>query len=133
MPERESEQRELAKRKFLQKNPEYGYGAVDNTSSSSNIKSNNNRSSNDDSTPATSATTAKKVVIDSIRESDFPRLLQPLGQRAPVKEEERRRGPGVNGLVYLDHAGATLYGVSQLREAMEPLLQGVHGNPHSQV
>ncbi|CAM9811333.1 unnamed protein product, partial [Phaeothamnion confervicola] len=36
------------------------------------------------------------------------------------------------GLVYLDHAGATLYGASQLRDAMSSLLTHVHGNPHSQ-
>ncbi|CAM9663762.1 unnamed protein product, partial [Hapterophycus canaliculatus] len=43
----------------------------------------------------------------------------------------RQNRPG--NLVYLDHAGATLFGVSQLREAMEPLLAGtIHGNPHSQ-
>lgn len=63
----------------------------------------------------------KKLLVDNIRERDFPHLLQ----------RERQQGDG--GLVYLDHAGATLYGASQLRDVTESLLKTVHGNPHSQV
>lgn len=57
-------------------------------------------------------------LIDQIREEEFPLLRHPFS---------------TTGAVYLDHAGATLYGKTQLRNAIEPLSQAVHGNPHSQA
>ncbi|XP_077244486.1 molybdenum cofactor sulfurase (LOS5) (ABA3) isoform X3 [Tasmannia lanceolata] len=49
--------------------------------------------------------------IDEIRASEFKRL---------------------DGLVYLDHAGATLYSESQMESVIKDLTRSVYGNPHSQ-
>lgn len=49
--------------------------------------------------------------IDDIRASEFKRL---------------------NGLVYLDHAGATLYSELQMGAIFKDLTTNVYGNPHSQ-
>ncbi|CAN6454395.1 unnamed protein product [Victoria cruziana] len=49
--------------------------------------------------------------IDEIRASEFKRL---------------------NGFVYLDHAGATLYSESQMEATFNDLTTKVYGNPHSQ-
>ncbi|KAF6170534.1 hypothetical protein GIB67_031942 [Kingdonia uniflora] len=38
----------------------------------------------------------------------------------------------LDGLVYLDHAGATLYSELQMEEVMKDLTSNVYGNPHSQ-
>ncbi|CAM9966533.1 unnamed protein product [Ectocarpus sp. 12 AP-2014] len=104
---------------FVRRNPEYGYrSAVEGIAAADGLH---------------------RLPIDSIRERDFPRLLQPLIDATVTTSTRRRRQQHQQqqqqqvDLVYLDHAGATLFGVSQLREAMEPLLAGaVHGNPHSQ-
>ncbi|CAN0286335.1 unnamed protein product, partial [Ectocarpus sp. 12 AP-2014] len=104
---------------FVRSNPEYGYrSAVEGTAAADGLR---------------------RVPIDSIRERDFPRLLQPVIDATVTTSTSRRRQQHHQqqqqqvDLVYLDHAGATLFGVSQLREATEPLLAGaVHGNPHSQ-
>ena len=37
----------------------------------------------------------------------------------------------LDGQVYLDYTGGSLYAASQLRQHMELLAQGVYGNPHS--
>lgn len=110
------------KMKFVAKHPEYGYGYASNPDSSSHQQQHPMVPSRilapeqkHDETPHGGI---QKLVVDSIREKDFPHLLQQHGS---------------SGLVYLDHAGATLYGASQLREATESLLKTVHGNPHSQV
>lgn len=104
---------------FVRSNPEYGYrSAVEGTAAADGLH---------------------RLPIDSIRERDFPSLLQPVIDATATTSTRRRRQQHQQqqqqvDLVYLDHAGATLFGVSQLREAMEPLLAGaVHGNPHSQV
>ncbi|CAN0049857.1 unnamed protein product, partial [Discosporangium mesarthrocarpum] len=65
--------------------------------------------------------------IDDIREVDFPHLYSSSTATHPDGNKEGR------GLIYLDHAGATLFGESQLREATGTLLASVHGNPHSQA
>ncbi|KAJ4810324.1 Molybdenum cofactor sulfurase [Rhynchospora pubera] len=49
--------------------------------------------------------------IDEIRATEFKRL---------------------QGKVYLDHAGATLYSEKQMEEVTKDLLSNVYGNPHSQ-
>ncbi|XP_074573005.1 molybdenum cofactor sulfurase isoform X1 [Curcuma longa] len=49
--------------------------------------------------------------IDDIRASEFKRL---------------------EGLVYLDHAGATLYSEAQMEAVVKDLTTNVYGNPHSQ-
>ncbi|KAF5179121.1 Molybdenum cofactor sulfurase [Thalictrum thalictroides] len=49
--------------------------------------------------------------IDEIRATEFKRL---------------------NGLVYLDHAGATLYSEIQMEAVLKDLTSNVYGNPHSQ-
>ncbi|URE41451.1 hypothetical protein MUK42_33043 [Musa troglodytarum] len=49
--------------------------------------------------------------IDEIRASEFKRL---------------------QGLVYLDHAGATLYSEAQIEAVAKDLTSSVYGNPHSQ-
>ncbi|EPS65546.1 molybdenum cofactor sulfurase, partial [Genlisea aurea] len=49
--------------------------------------------------------------IDEIRATDFKRL---------------------NDVVYLDHAGATLYSESQIQSVFNDLSRTLHGNPHSQ-
>lgn len=107
------------KTSFVRSNPEYGYrSAVEFTDAGDGLP---------------------RLPIDSIRERDFPSLLQPATDATATTPTRRRRQQHQQqqqqvDLVYLDHAGATLFGVSQLREAMEPLLAGaVHGNPHSQV
>ncbi|CBJ33682.1 conserved unknown protein [Ectocarpus siliculosus] len=104
---------------FVRNNPEYGYrSVVEGTAAADGLH---------------------RLPIDSIREHDFPSLLQPVIDATATTSTRRRRQQHQQqqqqqvDLVYLDHAGATLSGVSQLREAMEPLLAGaVHGNPHSQ-
>lgn len=111
------------KKTFVRNNPVYGYTSV-----------------------ADAATSAgqDQLKIDRIREVDFPTLLQPLvgaAEPSAAREEQQQEQHRYQqhqqqprGLVYLDHAGATLFGASQLRQSMEPLLAGtVHGNPHSQV
>nr|CAB3468709.1 unnamed protein product [Digitaria exilis] len=49
--------------------------------------------------------------IDDLRAADFKRL---------------------EGMVYLDHAGATLYSEGQMADVSEDLMSNVYGNPHSQ-
>lgn len=49
--------------------------------------------------------------IDKLRASEFPRL---------------------NGVVYVDHAGATLHADSQLKAALQDFSSNLYGNPHSQ-
>eukprot|EP01018_Ginkgo_biloba_P031481 Gb_30425 [translate_table: standard] len=49
--------------------------------------------------------------IDVFRDTEFKRL---------------------NGLLYLDHAGATLYSESQMQAIMNDLTTNIYGNPHSQ-
>uniref|UniRef100_A0A0D9WT43 Molybdenum cofactor sulfurase n=1 Tax=Leersia perrieri TaxID=77586 RepID=A0A0D9WT43_9ORYZ len=49
--------------------------------------------------------------IDEMRAADFKRL---------------------EGMVYLDHAGATLYSEAQMADVMKDLTSNVYGNPHSQ-
>lgn len=46
-----------------------------------------------------------------------------------LRDTEFRR---LNGLVYLDHAGATLYSESQMQAILEDLTTNLYGNPHSQ-
>eukprot|EP00752_Nemacystus_decipiens_P007564 g6757.t1 len=111
------------KKAFVRNNPAYGYTSVG-------------------AGAAAASAGQDRLEIDSIRETDFPGLLQPLvgaAEESPAQQDQHHQHqhhqqvqePGE--LVYLDHAGATLFGASQLREAMEPLLAGaVHGNPHSQ-
>lgn len=147
---------------FLAENPDYGYGPDDTSVSGGggtarkNGGPTSNKSEKETSSsflsspspsllsPAVQAQTQQPAqtvshhrrAIDSIRERDFPHLLQPLRQqkrRRGNQQEQVVSSGRSDGQVYLDHAGATLYGVSQLKEAMEPLLGAVHGNPHSQV
>lgn len=106
------------KKTFVRNNPAYGYTSAGAAASADQIG----------------------LKIDCIRELDFPSLLQPLPGIAEVssarqgQQEQQQQQQQPRHIVYLDHAGATLFGASQLREAMEPLLTGaVHGNPHSQV
>ncbi|KAJ1260323.1 hypothetical protein BS78_10G223400 [Paspalum vaginatum] len=49
--------------------------------------------------------------IDELRATDFKRL---------------------EGMVYLDHAGATLYSEAQMADVAKDLMSNVYGNPHSQ-
>nr|CAB3471132.1 unnamed protein product [Digitaria exilis] len=49
--------------------------------------------------------------IDELRAADFKRL---------------------EGMVYLDHAGATLYSEGQMADVSKDLMSNVYGNPHSQ-
>lgn len=105
------------KKTFVRNNPAYGYTSAAGAAASAG---------------------QGRLEIDRIREVDFPGLLQSLVGAAEIpstqqeQQQQQQQQPG--DLVYLDHAGATLFGTSQLREAMEPLLAGaVHGNPHSQV
>ncbi|CAL5041460.1 unnamed protein product [Urochloa decumbens] len=49
--------------------------------------------------------------IDELRAADFKRL---------------------EGMVYLDHAGATLYSEAQMADVTKDLMSNVYGNPHSQ-
>lgn len=68
---------------------------------------------------------------DQQKQRQHPQQQQQRRQRQRQQQQQQQQ---TCDLVYLDHAGATLFGVSQLREAMEPLFAGtVHGNPHSQV
>ena len=107
------------KKTFVRTNPAYGYTSA---------------------AGAAASVGQGRLKIDSIRQLDFPSLLQPLVGAAEVspaqqdRQQQQQQQQQRKDLVYLDHAGATLFGASQLREAMEPLLAGaVHGNPHSQV
>eukprot|EP00624_Nannochloropsis_granulata_P003235 evm.model.NODE_2639_length_36550_cov_21.569138.7 len=56
--------------------------------------------------------------IDKLRQDDFPALYHP------------RQRP--QGIVYLDHAGATLYAHSQLARCHARLQNNIFGNTHSQ-
>lgn len=94
--------------KFLHDNPEYGYGK-------------GAMSADYDS--------RKSRLVDSIRERDFPHLRQ----REVSTTSNEACGLDQQGIVYLDHAGATLYSVTQLRGVMNELLGSLNGNPHSQV
>lgn len=140
---------------FVRDNPEYGYGHLFEdgemilTSSTYShqqstqifnkqapfLRSSKTHDSNDD---AHNQHHSRRLLVDAIRERDFPHLLQQ--QKQPRKQERHNDvghdERGLNrraGVVYLDHAGATLYSASQLRETMRSLLCTVHGNPHSQV
>lgn len=139
--ERQQQQGRLSQERaaFVEQNPDYGYGTStgdDDTSSLLGLR------------PAPSASSqaidSHCRRIDSIRERDFPHLLQPISGTSSTRRQQQQqqlrggssatqRQQQAEGLVYLDHAGATLHSASQLREAMEPLFATVHGNPHSQV
>lgn len=95
--------------KFVKDHPEYGYGSCSKSP-------NNGRS-------------CTRRLLDNIRERDFPHLLQ----HDQDGLSNLVGGLGRRQLVYLDHAGATLYSATQVREAMAGLLGAVSGNPHSQV
>lgn len=126
----------MEKASFLERNPSYGYGDGDgeNGLSGGDAPLSSAVAAAEAAAAAMSATsgaTSFRRRIDSIREHEFSRLLHPMTASTPRKKVNGSRTDA--GLVYLDHAGATLYGESQLRQAMEPLLAAVHGNPHSQV
>lgn len=145
----------LSKTAFLEAYPAYGYRSSSTTSSSTTSSSSPstfniendaapsdtpNASRNDDSSPTGSqgVGTAAAVdihgpqsstppvpppppdllPIDKLRQDDFPALYHP------------RHNP--QGVVYLDHAGATLYARSQLARCHARLQDNLFGNPHSQ-
>lgn len=149
--------------RFLRDNSDdYGYGFVDNLDTSKNSssgiistaagdvsdgKSTMNGGSSE-GLAVSAAMSGRK--IDLIRKLDFPHLLQsatavsmrparpagtPGDHNGNNKKFQGQSGSteGKGDLVYLDHAGATLVGTSQLAQAMDNLLAAVHGNPHSQV
>lgn len=149
--------------RFLRDNSDdYGYGFVDNLDTSNNNSSGiitttaaavsgGESTMNDGSSKglAVSAATSGRK-IDLIRKLDFPHLLQsatavlvrpakpagtPGDHNGNNKKFQGQTGSteGKGDLVYLDHAGATLVGTSQLAQAMDCLLAAVQGNPHSQV
>lgn len=102
----------LSKAAFLEAYPAYGYR--DGASSP--------RHKDDDEAAASShasasAAAAADLPIDRVRQEEFPALHHP------------RRNP--QGVVYLDHAGATLYARSQLTRYHARLQEGLFGNPHS--
>lgn len=115
------------KKRFVRHNPAYGYPSAVMAGAGA----------------APTSAGQDRLRIDCIRELDFPSLLQPLvdsSEVSPAQQEQQQnhrqqqQRQQAGDLVYLDHAGATLFGTSQLRAAVEPLLSGaVHGNPHSQV
>lgn len=149
--------------RFLRDNSEdYGYGFVDDIDTSKNSSSRimttdaaafscGESTMNDGSSKGLAvraATSGRK--IDLIRKLDFPHLLQsatavavrpagpagtPADHNGNNNKFQRQPGSteGKGELVYLDHAGATLFGTSQLAQAMDSLLAAVQGNPHSQV
>ena len=160
VPTQKSSDEEHERGRFVCQNPGYGYGVVENTSASSSAstRTSSGISSFIDSSASigSSAHPAIDVAssgrrIDLIRQSDFPRLLRPIAVSPTTpsgtpsghqqhNQDHQWKKPGSmdaakrdGALVYLDHAGATLFGASQLTEAMESLLGGVQGNPHSQV
>ncbi|CAL1391251.1 unnamed protein product [Linum trigynum] len=49
-----------------------------------------------------------------------------------IRAAEFKRLDGNGGLVYLDHAGATLYSELQMERVFKDLAANVYGNPHSQ-
>eukprot|EP00466_Bigelowiella_natans_P005585 jgi/Bigna1/89247/estExt_fgenesh1_pg.C_460034 len=62
--------------------------------------------------------------LDDLRKREFKRL----SGGGDVKEGSS----AASGLTYLDHAGATLYGESQIQNAMRQLHLNIYANPHSQ-
>eukprot|EP00949_MAST-11_sp_MAST-11-sp1_P001867 g1867.t1 len=89
--------------------------------------------------------------LEEIRKAEFPLLWRQKCSEDDAKTDDQdalgRRddgrgaageiragsigGQAASGMVYLDHAGATLYTASQVRRQSERLLSGVYGNPHS--
>lgn len=138
--EQQEETEAEAREKFTENHPEYGFS--NHTHHTYCSASNSTRTHSQAACPAqeqngssnssgrSTDTSEQRRLVDSIREHDFPHLLQ---QHGSTRRGSLAIGSGRRGLVYLDHAGATLYSASQVREATEGLLGAVHGNPHSQV
>mmetsp|Transcript_28476 Transcript_28476/g.69449 ORF Transcript_28476/g.69449 Transcript_28476/m.69449 type:complete len:826 (-) Transcript_28476:134-2611(-) len=61
--------------------------------------------------------------LGNLRKNEFGRL-------SDAKADEK--GEDIYPITYLDHAGATLYGESQLRSSMTDMCKNVFANPHSQ-
>jgi hypothetical protein len=110
-----------SKAKFRAANPAYGYGLVRSPTGKEN----------------------EALVIDKVRHEEFAQLIGSQGyshqrpiddprkvaQRASHHDEGSESGGDV---VYLDHAGATLYAKSQLDAAFSMMKANVFGNPHTQ-
>eukprot|EP01135_Chromosphaera_perkinsii_P011976 Nk52_evm3s2554 gene=Nk52_evmTU3s2554 len=60
----------------------------------------------------------------------FPKDL-PEGYLEEVDRERKTEFGRLKDVVYVDHAGATLYAESQIRQYADELCQGVFANPHS--
>ena len=147
----------LSKTAFLETYPAYGYRSSSSTTTTtsssststfnhendaapSDVKGTHDDSSNDSSSggsqaiksaavdligksdagpqPSTPSSPCDLLPIDKLRHEDFPALYHP------------RHNP--QGVVYLDHAGATLYARSQLARCHARLQDNLFGNPHSQ-
>eukprot|EP00611_Tribonema_gayanum_P027162 TRINITY_DN662_c0_g2_i3.p1 TRINITY_DN662_c0_g2~~TRINITY_DN662_c0_g2_i3.p1 ORF type:complete len:544 (-),score=159.55 TRINITY_DN662_c0_g2_i3:2440-4071(-) len=98
------------KQTFLSQNPHYGYGEEQQAPGTQEQQSHCNAR-----------------LIDVIRRYDFPHHVPPLQQSQAQPAPSHSRA-----VAYLDHAGATLFGASQLQAVMQCLLAAPHGNPHSQ-
>ena len=65
--------------------------------------------------------------------SAFVRLYPEYGKTSAIDELRRSQFSRLDeqGHVYLDYTGGGLYGVSQIQDHMDLLLNSVLGNPHS--
>ncbi|XP_036085860.1 molybdenum cofactor sulfurase isoform X2 [Rousettus aegyptiacus] len=67
----------------------------------------------------------------AFRDSSTQPVVYGYGQRS-LRELRAREFRRLEGTVYLDHAGATLFPQSQLTSFTHDLMENVYGNPHSQ-
>ena len=100
----------ICKEAFCTANAKYGYGRSAVTS--------------DDGVPGPKFA----LVIDKLRAEEFPSLIG--GHKIDVDQPEVEEGPA--DIVYLDHAGCTLYARSQLKSVFQDMQRNVFGNPHTQ-
>ena len=74
--------------------------------------------------------TSNSLVIDRVRDEEFPQLISSVKTNARQELENGKEAAA--DVVYLDHAGATLYAKSQLDAVFDMMKSNVFGNPHTQ-
>jgi hypothetical protein len=74
------------------------------------------------------------LAIDQIRPDEFPQLISTSRCEQSDFDESKSNNSEKNAgdVVYLDHAGATLYAQSQLNCVFDVMKNNLFGNPHTQ-